>query len=71
MQLISSLTIWKADINIGIYKVSTVSRCCLCDYRYHAVNTFSYRECVDGGKASPQGCLIEFILLERVRCLIK
>jgi len=25
----SSLTIWKADINTGIYMANTVSRCCL------------------------------------------
>jgi len=69
--MISSLTIWKADINIGIYIVNTVSRCCLQYYKYQAVITFSYRECCDGDSASPQGGIIEFILLERVRCLIK
>jgi len=26
---LSSLTIWKADINTGIYMANTVSRCCL------------------------------------------
>ncbi|AAZ24658.1 hypothetical protein CPS_0051 [Colwellia psychrerythraea 34H] len=26
---LNSLTIWKADINIGIYITNTVSRCCL------------------------------------------
>ena len=60
--MISSLTIWKADINIGIYKVDTVSRCCLHDYKYQAVITFSYRECCDGGSASPQGCIIKLLM---------
>jgi len=68
---LNSLTIWKADINIGIYMTNTVSRCCLLPYKYQAVITFSYRECGNGDSASPQGCIIEFILLERVRCLIK
>ncbi|AAZ24333.1 hypothetical protein CPS_0341 [Colwellia psychrerythraea 34H] len=62
---LNSLTIWKADINIGIYKVSTVSRCCLHDYKYQAVISFSYRECGNGDSASPQGCIIKFILLAR------
>jgi len=34
----SSLTIWKADINTGIYMTNTVSRCCLYKYRYQAVS---------------------------------
>jgi len=69
--MISSLTIWKADINIGIYIANTVSRCCLLPYKYQAVSTFSYRECGNGDSAFSQERIIEFILLERVRCLIK
>ena len=53
----SSLTIWKADINIGIYMTNTVSRCCLHDYKYQAVSTFSYRECGNGDNASPKDVL--------------
>jgi len=33
----SSLTIWKADINTGIYKVEGVSRVLLRNYKYQAV----------------------------------
>ena len=64
---ISSLTIWKADINIGIYMTNTVSRCCLLQYKYQAITTFSYRECCNGDNASPQGCIIEFILALRAK----
>ena len=31
--------------------------------------TFSYRECRNGDNASPQGCIIEFILLAKVDVL--
>ena len=62
---LNSLTIWKADINIGIYMTNTVSRCCLLPYKYQAVVIFSYREYGNGDNASPQGCIIEFILFER------
>jgi len=37
VQMTSSLTIWKADINTDIYMVKGVSRVLLHDYKYQAV----------------------------------
>ena len=41
-----------------------MSRCCSHDYKYQAVVTFSYRECSNGGSASPQGCIIELLMTD-------